>query len=54
MSAGPGRIDGDFPIGLPRPRDVSSAEFNACRRDIARRLRSNLAPAHMLGNAADA
>jgi NitT/TauT family transport system ATP-binding protein/sulfonate transport system ATP-binding protein len=54
MSAGPGRIDGDFPIDLPRPRDVSSAEFNACRRDITRRLRSNLAPAHTLENAAEA
>jgi len=54
MSAGPGRIDCDFPVGLPRPRDVSSAEFNACRRDITRRLRSNLAPARGLENAAEA
>jgi NitT/TauT family transport system ATP-binding protein/sulfonate transport system ATP-binding protein len=42
MSAGPGRVDGDFPINLPRPRDVSSAEFNACRRDITRQLRAIL------------
>ena len=35
MSAGPGRIDSDFRIDLPRPRDVSSPEFNALRRDIA-------------------
>jgi ABC-type nitrate/sulfonate/bicarbonate transport system ATPase subunit len=44
MSAGPGRIDSDFRIELARPRDVSSPEFNALRRDIARRLTSHLAP----------
>ncbi len=44
MSAGPGRIDSDFRIELPRPRDVSSPEFNALRRDISRRLTSHLAP----------
>ena len=43
MSAGPGRIDSDFRIDLPRPRDVSSPEFNALRRDVARRLTSHLA-----------
>ena len=43
MSAGPGRIDSDFRIELARPRDVSSPEFNALRRDIARRLTSHLA-----------
>jgi nitrate ABC transporter ATP-binding subunit len=42
MSAGPGRIDSDFRIDLSRPRDVSSPEFNALRRDIARRLTSHL------------
>jgi nitrate ABC transporter ATP-binding subunit len=42
MSAGPGRIDSYFRIELPRPRDVSSPEFNALRRDIARRLTSHL------------
>ena len=42
MSAGPGRIDSDFHIDLPRPRDVSSPEFNALRRDVARRLTSHL------------
>jgi ABC-type nitrate/sulfonate/bicarbonate transport system ATPase subunit len=45
MSAGPGRIDSDFRIELARPRDVSSPEFNALRRDIARRLTSHVAPA---------
>ena len=44
MSAGPGRIDSDFRIELTRPRDVSSPEFNALRRDIARRLTSHVAP----------
>jgi NitT/TauT family transport system ATP-binding protein len=29
MSAGPGRIESDIAIDLPRPRDVSSPEFNA-------------------------
>ena len=38
MSAGPGRIENDITIDLPRPRDVSSPEFNAVRRDVARRL----------------
>jgi nitrate ABC transporter ATP-binding subunit len=43
MSAGPGRIESDIRIDLPRPRDVSSPEFNAVRRDLARRLTSHLA-----------
>jgi nitrate ABC transporter ATP-binding subunit len=43
MSAGPGRIDSDFRINLARPREVSSPEFNALRRDVARRLTSHLA-----------
>jgi ABC-type nitrate/sulfonate/bicarbonate transport system ATPase subunit len=45
MSAGPGRIDCDMAIDLRRPREVSSPEFNAVRRDLARRLTSHLAPA---------
>jgi NitT/TauT family transport system ATP-binding protein/sulfonate transport system ATP-binding protein len=40
MTAGPGRIDAEVAIALPRPRDVSSPEFNAVRRDVARRLTS--------------
>jgi NitT/TauT family transport system ATP-binding protein/sulfonate transport system ATP-binding protein len=43
MSAGPGRIVGDIAVELPRPRDVASPEFNAVRRDLARRLTSHLA-----------
>ena len=43
MSAGPGRIEDDIKIALPRPREVSSEEFNAIRRDVARRLTNQLA-----------
>jgi NitT/TauT family transport system ATP-binding protein/sulfonate transport system ATP-binding protein len=48
MSAGPGRIDGDFDIRLSRPRDVSSPEFNRFRRMVADRLTSHVAPARVL------
>lgn len=48
MSAGPGRIENDVMINLPRPRDVSSPEFNAIRRDVAARLTSHLAPVRKL------
>ncbi|WP_322517027.1 ABC transporter ATP-binding protein [Rhodopseudomonas palustris] len=43
MSAGPGRIDCEVDIDLPRPRDVASLEFNALRRDVTKRLTSHLA-----------
>ena len=52
MSAGPGRIENDTTIDLPRPREVSSPEFNAVRRDVARRLTSHLAPIRALEPAA--
>jgi len=52
MSAGPGRIVNDITIDLPRPRDVSSPEFNTVRRDVARRLTSHLAPKRTLKAAA--
>jgi nitrate ABC transporter ATP-binding subunit len=48
MSAGPGRIENDIAIELPRPRDVSSPEFNAVRSDVARRLTSHIAPTRAL------
>jgi NitT/TauT family transport system ATP-binding protein len=51
MSAGPGRIENDIMIDLPRPRDVASPEFNTVRRDVARRLTSHLAPTHALDQA---
>jgi ABC-type nitrate/sulfonate/bicarbonate transport system ATPase subunit len=50
MSAGPGRIESDIMIELPRPRDVSSPEFNTVRRDVARRLTSHLAPTRTIEN----
>jgi NitT/TauT family transport system ATP-binding protein/sulfonate transport system ATP-binding protein len=43
MTAGPGRIDCEIKIDLPRPRDVSSPEFNALRREVTRRLTSHIA-----------
>lgn len=52
MSAGPGRIENDISINLQRPRDVSSPEFNAVRRDVAAQLTSHLAPARKLDTAA--
>ena len=52
MTAGPGRIESDNLIRLSRPRDVSSPEFNAVRRDVARRLTSHLAPKRALEAAA--
>jgi NitT/TauT family transport system ATP-binding protein/sulfonate transport system ATP-binding protein len=42
MSASPGRIDSDITVDLPRPRDVSSEQFNALRRTITQKLSSNL------------
>jgi NitT/TauT family transport system ATP-binding protein len=38
MSPGPGRIDNEYRIDLPRPRDISSDEFNEWRRMLGRRL----------------
>jgi len=42
MTAGPGRIEADIAIDLPRPRDVSSIEFNQVRRDLTQRLTSHV------------
>ncbi|MBU8539657.1 ABC transporter ATP-binding protein [Roseomonas tokyonensis] len=41
MEPGPGRIASAHPVELPRPRDVSSPEFNAVRRDLGARLHSH-------------
>ncbi len=41
MSPGPGRIDRDIPIELPRPRDVSAPDFNALRRELSGMLHSH-------------
>jgi ABC-type nitrate/sulfonate/bicarbonate transport system ATPase subunit len=51
MSAGPGRIEADIAITLARPRDVSSPEFNAVRRELARRLTSHMVPGRDLAAA---
>ena len=39
MTAGPGRVEGDIPVPLARPRDVSAPDFNDVRRGLTRRLR---------------
>ena len=41
MSAGPGRIVADRRVELPRPRDPTSPEFNALRRELAAQLGSH-------------
>jgi len=41
MSPGPGRIVQDVRVALPRPRDVSSPEFNVLRRELSALLHSN-------------
>jgi NitT/TauT family transport system ATP-binding protein/sulfonate transport system ATP-binding protein len=53
MTAGPGRVDCNIRIDLPRPRDVSSPEFNALRRDVTRRLTSHISRSGHAGIAAD-
>ncbi len=39
MTAGPGRVEGDIPVPLVRPRDVSAPDFNDVRRGLTRRLK---------------
>ncbi|BAT59123.1 aliphatic sulfonates import ATP-binding protein SsuB [Variibacter gotjawalensis] len=41
MSPGPGRIDSDIAIDLPRPRDVSAPDFNEFRRMLSGMLHSH-------------
>ena len=41
MSPGPGRIDTEFPVDLPRPRDVVAADFNDLRRELSLKLHSD-------------
>ncbi len=43
MTAGPGRVDCQIEVDLPRPRDVSLPEFTALRRDVTRKLTSFIA-----------
>src|ERR1700760_4110551 len=40
MSPGPGRIDTEYVIDLPRPRDIASPEFNEWRRLLSSQLHS--------------
>jgi NitT/TauT family transport system ATP-binding protein/sulfonate transport system ATP-binding protein len=53
MTAGPGRVDCQIDVELPRPRDVSSPEFNAVRRDVTRRLISQIARSPAAGASGD-
>ncbi|MGE0151675.1 MAG: ABC transporter ATP-binding protein [Reyranellaceae bacterium] len=41
MSPGPGRIDEDIAIALPRPRDVAAPDFNELRRTLGLKLHSH-------------
>jgi NitT/TauT family transport system ATP-binding protein len=41
MTPGPGRIESDNALDLPRPRDVSSPEFNDVRRVLGAKLHSH-------------
>jgi NitT/TauT family transport system ATP-binding protein len=41
MSPGPGRIDNEIIVDLPRPRDVASADFNDLRRELSHKLHSH-------------
>jgi NitT/TauT family transport system ATP-binding protein len=41
MTPGPGRIESDNRLDLPRPRDVASPEFNDIRRDMSGKLHSH-------------
>ncbi|MBO0754953.1 MAG: ABC transporter ATP-binding protein [Bradyrhizobiaceae bacterium] len=41
MSPGPGRIDSELVVDLPRPRDVVAADFNDLRRDLSLKLHSH-------------
>jgi NitT/TauT family transport system ATP-binding protein len=42
MSPGPGRIETEMKIELPRPRDVSAPDFNDIRRELSRMLHSDM------------
>jgi NitT/TauT family transport system ATP-binding protein len=41
MTPGPGRIESDNALDLPRPRDVAGPEFNAIRRVLGAKLHSH-------------
>ena len=41
MYPGPGRIDNEYQIDLPRPRDIAGTEFNEWRRLLSSQLHSH-------------
>jgi len=41
MSPGPGRIESELAIALPRPRDVVAPDFNDIRRQLSQQLHSH-------------
>jgi NitT/TauT family transport system ATP-binding protein len=41
MTPGPGRIDSEFRVELPRPRDIAGREFNDLRRLLSSKLHSD-------------
>ena len=41
MSPGPGRIENEVSVSLPRPRDVVAPDFNDMRRQLSERLHSH-------------
>jgi NitT/TauT family transport system ATP-binding protein len=41
MSPGPGRIDSEIAVTLPRPRDVVASDFNDLRRELSQKLHSH-------------
>jgi NitT/TauT family transport system ATP-binding protein len=53
MTAGPGRVESEVALSLPRPRDVSSPEFNLLRRDVTRLLTSHISHGRPLAATAD-
>jgi NitT/TauT family transport system ATP-binding protein/sulfonate transport system ATP-binding protein len=53
MTAGPGRVEKEIELSLPRPRDVSSPEFNVLRRDVTRLLTSHISREQPVGAAVD-
>ncbi|WP_293776013.1 ABC transporter ATP-binding protein [uncultured Oxalicibacterium sp.] len=42
MTAGPGRIEKDIRLDLPRPRDITAVAFNEIRRDMTQYLTSHV------------
>ena len=41
MTPGPGRIESDNRLAIPRPRDIVSPEFNEIRRELSLRLHNH-------------